>query len=377
MTWLSPWAWLGLGVLAVPVLVHLLSRRPARTEPFPSLRFLAATPLRPTRRTRVSDWPLLVVRLAMLAAAVAALAQPSRRAAASPSGTGTRVRVVDTVVAPAPPTDSTGAVETVRTASLDDGIARAISVLRTGPAPRALEVVAMLTAGTPDSALLASIPRDVSLTLTPATPRTAAPRTDTIGVVLDGATADDARALSEASQSLGGAPLALEVAGAATARPVRIVTVGTPRHTGRWSPAATERLRQLSQDATLREQLRGAGALLGADSLGGVVVARTRDGAPALVAHASGSGVTLRLASGAATNLMAATETGPPRAVDVALDASRRAARAQWPAAAPIGAGEQVTDVHRADTLARWGWLAVLALLLVEWQLRRRTQESS
>ncbi len=76
MIWQNAWAWLGLLTLAVPLLIHLLSRRRARVQSFPTLRFLEASRLLPTRRTRISDRLLLALRLAILAAAVAALAQP-------------------------------------------------------------------------------------------------------------------------------------------------------------------------------------------------------------------------------------------------------------------------------------------------------------
>jgi hypothetical protein len=76
MIWQNPWALLGLLALAVPLLIHLLGRRNARVLPFPTLRFLAASQLRLTRRARVTDWLLLIVRLGIVAAAAVALAQP-------------------------------------------------------------------------------------------------------------------------------------------------------------------------------------------------------------------------------------------------------------------------------------------------------------
>jgi hypothetical protein len=76
MSFLNPWAWLGLCALAVPILIHLLTRRTARTLPFPTLRFLPASRLTPQHRLRMSDVPLLLIRCAILVAAVFALAQP-------------------------------------------------------------------------------------------------------------------------------------------------------------------------------------------------------------------------------------------------------------------------------------------------------------
>ena len=76
MIFQNPLAWLGLAALVVPIVVHLLARRPARHEPFPTIRFLPAATMKPVRRGRPSDWPLLVVRAGIVTAAVAALTQP-------------------------------------------------------------------------------------------------------------------------------------------------------------------------------------------------------------------------------------------------------------------------------------------------------------
>ena len=96
MSWLNPIAFLGLFALAVPILAHLFGRRVARRQVFPSLRLLRDARPAPARRSRPSDVLLLVVRCAVLAAAVLALAQPrwsvGRRSAASP----VRAILVDT-----------------------------------------------------------------------------------------------------------------------------------------------------------------------------------------------------------------------------------------------------------------------------------------
>lgn len=76
MIFLNPWAWIGLAAVAVPILIHLLARQASAPLPFPTLRFLRATPLLDLRRRRLSDWLLLAVRVAIIALAVAALAQP-------------------------------------------------------------------------------------------------------------------------------------------------------------------------------------------------------------------------------------------------------------------------------------------------------------
>lgn len=76
MIWLNPAAWIGLVALAAPILLHLLVRQRAERLPFPTLRFLQQTRLASVRRHVLEDLPLLAIRAAILAAAVAALAGP-------------------------------------------------------------------------------------------------------------------------------------------------------------------------------------------------------------------------------------------------------------------------------------------------------------
>jgi hypothetical protein len=85
MSWLQPLAWWGLVAVAAPILIHLLARHRSRRVLFPSLRFLQATQTAALRRRTIADWPLLIVRMLVLASATAALAGPvlvsgSRRA---------------------------------------------------------------------------------------------------------------------------------------------------------------------------------------------------------------------------------------------------------------------------------------------------------
>jgi hypothetical protein len=76
MIWLNSWAWLGLASLSVPVVIHLLTRAQRTPQPFPTLRFLATASASAVRRRAIRDRLLLAIRLAILAAVVAACAQP-------------------------------------------------------------------------------------------------------------------------------------------------------------------------------------------------------------------------------------------------------------------------------------------------------------
>jgi len=74
--WLQPWIALSAAAIAFPIFIHLLGRGRARTERFPTLRFVSNTRLQPTRRTRLHDLFLLLLRVAIVLAAVVAMAQP-------------------------------------------------------------------------------------------------------------------------------------------------------------------------------------------------------------------------------------------------------------------------------------------------------------
>src|SRR3954462_5020244 len=99
MQWLNPWALAGLLAVGVPLLIHLLGRQRAQPLRFPTLRFLGASRLVPTRRKRITDLPLLIIRMLIVAAAAIALAQPwldtaARRAARQTATARTLSRAV-------------------------------------------------------------------------------------------------------------------------------------------------------------------------------------------------------------------------------------------------------------------------------------------
>jgi Aerotolerance regulator N-terminal/von Willebrand factor type A domain len=76
MSFLAPLTLIGLGLLALPVLIHLLARRRAQRLDFPSLKFLRETPSFRLRPRRVREPLLLALRLAALALLIAGLARP-------------------------------------------------------------------------------------------------------------------------------------------------------------------------------------------------------------------------------------------------------------------------------------------------------------
>jgi len=184
--WLNPWALLGLTGIALPVLIHLLSRGHAKTYRFPSLRFIDPSQLLPTRRTRVQDPLLLALRCAIVAFAALALAQPAlltaRRQRAMERGIA-RAIVVDTSASMQRSTPSgASALDSARKAARTmANEAQASIVVETSDPAQALgaavswlaghhqrgELVVLsdFQRGQLDSSDVRAIPDDVSLTL--------------------------------------------------------------------------------------------------------------------------------------------------------------------------------------------------------------------
>ena len=87
-----------LAAAAAPWLIHLLSRRKYRETAWAAMDFLLAAVKRRTRRIRIEQWLLLLVRSAVVIVLVMAVAQPYLERAAtlfSPNGNTHRVLVID------------------------------------------------------------------------------------------------------------------------------------------------------------------------------------------------------------------------------------------------------------------------------------------
>lgn len=93
MGFLVPAFLAGLVALTVPLLLHLRQRDRDRPQPFPSLMFLEQLTIRTEQRQRVSDWPLLLLRLLALLLLVLAFARPLFRSTRA-FGSDTRRRAV-------------------------------------------------------------------------------------------------------------------------------------------------------------------------------------------------------------------------------------------------------------------------------------------
>src|ERR1051325_657304 len=76
MSFLSPFFLLGLGAIAVPIVIHLIQRERKRVIKFPSLMFLQRIPYHSVRRRRIRHWFLLAMRAAAIALLAIAFSRP-------------------------------------------------------------------------------------------------------------------------------------------------------------------------------------------------------------------------------------------------------------------------------------------------------------
>jgi len=178
MLWLNPSALFALAAVAAPILIHILIQRRAERFPFPTLRFLQPTRLAAIRRHLLEDLPLLAIRIALVAAAVAALAGPllvtsarrqqwdrrTVRAIVTETG-GSRAAGPELAPASAeatarPPLRQ----QTFASASLADGIHRAILWLDTAPpARREIVIASTFPIGSITNADIAAVPAGIGL----------------------------------------------------------------------------------------------------------------------------------------------------------------------------------------------------------------------
>jgi hypothetical protein len=89
MAFLAPLFLAALAALAIPVVLHLTHRQRKEPVRFPSLAFVQRIPFRTTKRRRIRDWLLLLLRAAAVALLVIAFARPFlARAGAGGGGAG-------------------------------------------------------------------------------------------------------------------------------------------------------------------------------------------------------------------------------------------------------------------------------------------------
>lgn len=170
--WAQPLAWLGLVGLAVPVAIHLLARHQAVRTLFPSLRFVDVTDVTFIKRQKLTDIPLLLVRLALIAAAVAALAGPRWGTSGDRRGPSALAVVVDTsagvagdagIAAARAATSSAATSTIVEAESLPAGVKSAAAWLALQSGRREMLIVSDFQRGSLDAAGLATVPDGIGL----------------------------------------------------------------------------------------------------------------------------------------------------------------------------------------------------------------------
>jgi hypothetical protein len=182
--WICPAALAALAAAALPVLIHLLRRQRAVRVPFPTLRFLTDSRAAAARLRSISDPLLLVLRMAIVIAAVLAAAQPEILTSwrwASYDQRASRAIVVDisasmSSLAPqreeavASEKQGSASVVEMRTAAVGASLCRAAAALLNGPVAR-LEIVVVsdFQHGVITDADVACVPADVGLRFVPLT----------------------------------------------------------------------------------------------------------------------------------------------------------------------------------------------------------------
>ncbi len=81
LSFLTPALLAGVGLVAIPVILHLIMRRKPVPREFPALRFLRERAVSNRRRLRISHLLLLLLRMAALVVLAVALARPTLRSA--------------------------------------------------------------------------------------------------------------------------------------------------------------------------------------------------------------------------------------------------------------------------------------------------------
>jgi hypothetical protein len=167
ITWINPVALVAFALIALPIAIHLLVRQQTRSLPYPSLRFLRETALAAFRRRAIQDAALLACRIAIVAAAVIALAGPVLHTAARTAGYANRLSRAIVAI------DSNGSPErseavfraaTFNRIAIADAIGDGLRWLDAQP-PSAREIVfrGSFRRGSIDASDLALVPREVGI----------------------------------------------------------------------------------------------------------------------------------------------------------------------------------------------------------------------
>jgi hypothetical protein len=94
MSFLTPLFWAGLGLLAIPIIIHLTQRQRSEVTPFPSLMFLRKVPFKTSNRRRIRHPLLFALRCLAIALLAAAFTRPFFEGGATAGGESARDVVI-------------------------------------------------------------------------------------------------------------------------------------------------------------------------------------------------------------------------------------------------------------------------------------------
>jgi hypothetical protein len=431
MIWLNPAALWALTLVAGVILVHLLRSRRARRLPFPSLRFVRPSRATSARLRLPSDWLLLLLRCALVAVAVLAVARPV--ALVRPRLDAWNARVARAVVLdssasmrraadPGPGGSSDAAAladaeatsaqfaRRIETASLDEGLSTALAWLETAPPARQeVVVISDFHEGAFDSRALTAVPAHVGIRLLPAgalppsaaidgialldAPRQPSRRsrielsqdgTRVVVVAAPGTRVGGLRIGARADQSEAIATLLQAVAEAGTPAPSAVEPIavefdGAPTVGGQAAPGAwmLQTIVRLADDEGLRRLAAHSTAASTIPATpGDIEILRDRRRQVLVAARANGPELVVRAAVDASSYEAARVL----RAVLAARQGSLAQAEEEIRPIPPTllasstrapGEAPPVSWRHAETSDSRWAWATVLLLLAIEQWARR------
>ena len=360
ITWINALALAGLGLVVIPLAIHLFVRQQVRMVAYPSLRFLRQTDLAAFRRRRIQDALLLACRMAVIGAAAVALAGPVLQSAARTAAYADRTSRAIVIVGAAPEAlrrsleADTFAAATFSRTMVADALGDAVRWLNARPpSSREIVIAGELRLGSIEAIDLAAVPGEIGIRLVQAATPAPAEIEWPVLSLRDGAFVRINRHVRlEADRTI------------VTDAP------GVAVPNARVSIAAAEADQRLA-DAALRVALEAG--IPWTDFERPVLVVWTGADEARVIA-ASGSARLIRMlrpsvASAAADETAAAlmrAAGGPPAAIEPVLIAPERLQ--EW-SRQPGPPALNAPPADEGDR--RWFWGLALVLLTLEWWLRR------
>jgi hypothetical protein len=365
IAWINAIALAGLGLVVLPLAIHLFVRQQVRVVAYPSLRFLRQTQLAAFRRRRIQDAALLACRFAIIAAAAVALAGPVLQTRARTAAHAGRTSRAIVIVGDAPGAlrqtleAGTFAAATFRRAAVGDAVLDAVRWLEARPASsREIVIAGELRLGSVNATDLAGVPGDVGIRLV----QTAAPAPVEIDWPLLSIRGDTLVRISRRVRLEAGRTIVTDAPGVAAPN-ARVLIAAAD---------ADQRL----ADAALRVALE-------------VGVPWSDFERPVLVVWTGADEAKVKAASGSTHVIRMPRPSGVATAADETAASLMRAAGRPPAAIEPVlitpeqlrewsrQPGPPARDAPPADEGdRRWFWGLALALLALEWWLRRPPSRS-